>query len=189
MCVLFQLAPTCCDHYYADFANRTTICRVTCVVRVFLENKRKKGRKRAGERESQKGREGGMASHILLPKDVMIQKQKLINQPVPKLSLSFVLYLISSFPLSSLHLSLLLCLLQYSWEEAEAAVTQLHQDSLSPSAAVALLCARSSPTYIFLLPPSFSVFWASVRITTTPSTIQRMKSSRRMTMKQLWQSL
>lgn len=49
-----------------------------------------------------------MAYHIKFPKDVMIQKQKLINQPVPELSLSLfpVLSLISSFLLSSLHLSL-----------------------------------------------------------------------------------
>lgn len=143
----------------------------------FWRIRGKKGRESLGEGKTERGREGGMAYHIIFPKDIMIQKQKLINQPVPELSLFSVLSLISSFLLSSLYLSLppSLFLLQRSWEEAEAAVTQLHQDSLSPSA---LLCALSSPTYIHFLPPSFSVFWASVKVTSTPSTTQRTESSR-----------
>lgn len=137
---------------------------------VFLENKRKKREKESrGAGKTERGR-GGMAYHIKFPKDIMIQKQKLINQPVPELSL------VPAFISSSLPPSLFL--LQRSWEEAEAAVTQLHQDSLSPSAAVALLCALSSPTYIRFLPLSFSVFSASVKITSTPSTTQRTESSR-----------
>lgn len=85
-----------------------------------------------------------------VPKDVTIQKQKLINQPVPELSPSpalFLLSLVSSLLLSSLHLCIPPSLRrQRSGEEAEAAVTQLHQDSLCcPSVRAALLHAPSPP--------------------------------------------
>lgn len=72
----------------------------------FWRIRGKKGRESLGEGWTERGREGGMAYHIIFPKDIMIQKQKLINQPVPELSLFSVLSLISSFLLSSLYLSL-----------------------------------------------------------------------------------
>ena len=95
----------------------------------------------------------GSAHHSEVPDDGTIQKQKLINQPVPELA---PLSLVSFFTLSSLHpCTPPSLLLQHPWEEAEAAVTHLHQDSLRLSVTASLLYALSSPTYfqsLFNLP-------------------------------------
>lgn len=102
-----------------------------------------------------------------VPEDVTIQKQKLINQPVPELSLSF-LSLVSSLLLSSLHPCIPpSLLLQRSGEQAEAAVTQLHQDSLCPSVRAALLHALSSPTHFHCLLKNLYVFSATLPLTFT----------------------
>lgn len=122
-----------------------------CCVSIFgeqEEKKRENERAEDGERQKEGEKEGFKSPRC---HDSETETHKSACPWTP--SLFSVLSLVSSFVLSSLHLSLppSLLLLQHSWEEVEAAVTQLHQDSLSPSAAVALLCA-----FVSHLNPVFS---------------------------------
>lgn len=153
----------------------------------FRRIKGKKGRKRARRRGEERGRERGMAYHIKFPKDVMTQKQKLINQSVPELF--SVLFLISLFLLSSLHLSLPPSFSSSS--SSNASERKLRQQWRSYTRIPSLLLLQS--LCCALLPPTFTFFrhLSVFSEHTSKSHLHLLQhnrqSSRRKTVKQLWQ--
>lgn len=83
----------CCDHYFKDFANRMTSCRVAWASCVYC-----------GSVLCVSACVNSRLAHLReVPEDGTIQKQKLINQPVPELA---PLSLVTSFISSSLHPSI-----------------------------------------------------------------------------------